>query len=130
MLLASPAEAGVMGGDERLAKLGLAGADFALRDVPGAAWKDYLRERAAEVAPLFERSGVSSWPEFCVRFAHGFDTVCATVGSTSKPERLSELVAVSRGSLSPLDTAITSEIAKLQRRWSEEVDVLGTPDSM
>lgn len=109
----------------------VAGGDvLALRDVPGAAWKDYLRERAAEVAPLFERSGVSSWPEFCVRFAHGFETVCATVGSTSKPERLSELVAVARGPLSPLDTAITSEIAKLQRRWSEQVDVLGTPGSM
>jgi len=109
----------------------VAGGDvLALRDVPGAAWKDYLRERAAQVAPLFERSGVRSWPEFCLRFAHGLEPVCATVGSTSKPERLAELVAIARGPLSPLDTAITSEIAKLQRRWSDEVDVHGTPGSM
>ena len=32
-----------------------------LRDVPGYAWKPYLQQRAAEVAPLFERSGVESW---------------------------------------------------------------------
>lgn len=109
----------------------VAGGDVhALRDVPGAAWKDYLRERATEVAPLFERSGVRSWPEFCVRFGLGLENVCATVGSTSKPDRLAELVAVARGSLPPLDTAITSEIAKLQRRWSDRVDVFGTPGSM
>lgn len=28
-----------------------------LRDVPGAAWRPYLQERAAEVAPIFDRSG-------------------------------------------------------------------------
>lgn len=109
----------------------VAGGDvFALRDVPGAAWKDYLRERAVQVAPLFERSGARSWPEFCVRFAHGFEPVCATVGATSKPERLAELVAIARGPLPPLDAGVSSEIAKLQRRWSDEVDVHGTPGSM
>ena len=30
-----------------------------LRDVPGAAWKDYLQKRAVEVAPVFERSGIT-----------------------------------------------------------------------
>jgi hypothetical protein len=109
----------------------VAGGDvMALRDVPGAAWKDYLRERAAQVAPLFERSTARSWPEFCVRFAHGFDTVCATVGATSKPERLAELVEIARGPLPPLDAGILSELAKLQRRWSDEVDAHGTPGSM
>jgi hypothetical protein len=109
----------------------VAGGDVhALRDVPGAAWKDYLRERAGQVAPRFERSGVQSWPEFCVRFAHGFEPVCATVGATSKPERLAQLVGIARGPLPPVDAAVTSEIAKLQRRWSDEVDVHATPGSM
>ena len=43
-----------------------------LRDVPGFAWKDYLQKRAVEVAPIFEKSGIKSWTEFCVRFAHSF----------------------------------------------------------
>ncbi len=103
---------------------------FDLRDVPGAAWKDYLRERAGEVAPLFERSGVSSWPEFCIRFAHSFEPVRATVGATSQPGRLEELVAIARGPLAPLDPVITSELAKLQRRWSDELDAHGVPGSM
>src|SRR5688572_5154438 len=42
----------------------VAGGDvFRLRDVPGAAWKDYLQRRASEVAPLYERSGAASWVE-------------------------------------------------------------------
>jgi hypothetical protein len=103
---------------------------FDLRDVPGAAWKDYLRERAAEVAPIFERSGVQSWPEFCIRFAHSFGSVCASVGSTSKPSRLEELVHIARGPLEPLGAEVVGAVAKLQRRWSEELDVHGTPGSM
>lgn len=103
---------------------------FALRDVPGAAWKDYLRQRAGEVAPLFERSGVASWPEFCVRFAHSFDPLCGTVGSTAQPSRLAELVRIAGGPLEPLDPAIVGALAKLQRRWSDELDVHGTPGSM
>ena len=43
-----------------------------LRDVPGAAWNDYLRQRAVEVAPIYERSGCRSWPEFCIRFSFDF----------------------------------------------------------
>ena len=46
-----------------------------LRDVPGFAWKDYLQKRAVEVAPIFEKSGIKSWTEFCVRFAHSFPLV-------------------------------------------------------
>lgn len=109
----------------------VAGGDvFALRDVPGAAWKDYLRERAGEVAPLFERSGVRSWPEFCVRFAHSFEPVCATVGASARPERAAELARIARGPLAPLDAATLEAITKLQRRWSAELDVHGTPGSM
>ena len=103
---------------------------FDLRDVPGAAWKDYLRERAGEVAPIFERAGVASWPEFCIRFAHSFENVCATVGATSHPRRLEELVRVARGPLEPLDAGVVADLAKLQRRWSDAVDVHGTPGSM
>jgi aryl-alcohol dehydrogenase-like predicted oxidoreductase len=101
-----------------------------LRDVPGAAWKDYLRVRAGEVAPLFERSEVGGWPEFCLRFVHGLPGVCASVGSTSRPDRLAELVRIASGALEPLDAGISAELEKLQRRWSDELDVHGTPGSM
>lgn len=103
---------------------------FDLRDVPGAAWKDYLRQRAVEVAPIFERSGVASWPVFCTRFAHSFSGVCASVGSTSRVARLAELVDAARGRIEPLDPEAVSALVALQRRWSDELDIHGTPGSM
>ncbi|GAA1434665.1 hypothetical protein GCM10009616_29650 [Microlunatus lacustris] len=100
-----------------------------LRDVPGAAWKPYLQERAAAVAPVFERSGVASWPEFCFRFVRSYPQVVTTVGSTSRPEHLDELVAASQGS-GGLDADVLAELEDLQRRWSDEVDAHAEPWSM
>ena len=93
-----------------------------LRDIPGAAWKEYLRQRAVEVAPIFERSGIKSWTEFCVRFAHSFTQVRATVGSTSQPERLQEFLDAAEN-IQPLPEDIVKEISALQSRWSDEVDM-------
>ena len=60
-----------------------------LRDVPGAAWKDYLQKRAVEVAPIFERTGIGSWTEFWRDFsAHSFPQVRTTVGSTVRLSHL------------------------------------------
>ncbi len=100
-----------------------------LRDVPGAAWKPYLQQRAAEVAPIFERSGIASWVEFCVRFAHSFSQVRATVGSTSHVDRLTEFLRAAEN-LQPLPAEIQSEIVKLQYRWSDEVDLKAEPWTM
>jgi hypothetical protein len=100
-----------------------------LRDVPRAAWKDYLQKRAVEVAPIFERSGIASWTEFCVRFAHGFPLVRATVGATSNPENLKEFVAAAQN-IQPLPADIQDEIIRLHRRWSDETDMLAEPWSM
>ena len=95
-----------------------------LRDVPGYAWKQYLQERAAEVVPLFERSGIESWTEFCVRFAHSFPLVRATVGATSKLVNLNEfLAAAAAQNIEPLPADIMDEIAQLQTRWSDELDM-------
>jgi predicted aldo/keto reductase-like oxidoreductase len=93
-----------------------------LRDVPGFAWKDYLQKRAVEVAPIFERSGIKSWTEFCVRFAHSFPLVKATVGSTAKIPNLNEFLAA-KDHPTPLPEAIVQEIKALQARWSDEVDM-------
>ena len=93
-----------------------------LRDVPGAAWKEYLQKRAAEVAPIFERSGVENWTEFCIRFAFSFKQIRATVGSTSHPENLNGyLNAVN--DIRPLPAGIVDEIVRLHYRWSEETDM-------
>lgn len=93
-----------------------------LRDVPGAAWKPYLQERAAEVAPIFEHSGIKSWTKFCVRFAHSFPLVRATVGSTCHPDRLEEFLDAALN-IQPLPEEIMVKIMALQRRWSDEVDM-------
>jgi aryl-alcohol dehydrogenase-like predicted oxidoreductase len=94
-----------------------------LRDVPGYAWKMYLQERAAEVVPIFERSGIQSWTEFCVRFAHSFPQVRATVGATSKVENLREfLAAAAARDIEPLPADIVKEIVQLHYRWSDELD--------
>ena len=100
-----------------------------LRDVPGAAWKEYLQQRAVQVAPIFERSGIAGWTEFCVRFAHSFPLVRATVGATSRPDNLQEFLSAAKN-IQPLAPDITDEISALQRRWSDEVDLLAEPWSM
>ena len=103
----------------------VAGGDIhRLRDVPGYAWKQYLQERAAEVVPLFERSGIESWTEFCVRFAHSFPLVRATVGATSKLVNLNEfLAAAAARNIEPLPAEVVDEITKLHYRWSDELDM-------
>jgi aryl-alcohol dehydrogenase-like predicted oxidoreductase len=101
-----------------------------LRDVPGAAWKEYLRQRAVEVAPIFERSGIGRWSEFCVRFAHSIPGVRATVGATSRSEALAEFLAAGTGDIAPLPEDVVEELLALQRRWSSETDVHAEPWSM
>src|SRR5215211_7761913 len=93
-----------------------------LRDEPGYAWKPYLQQRAAEVVPLFEHSGIASWTEFCVRFAYGFPQVRATVGSTSHVENLQEFLNATKN-IQPLPEDIRNEIIQLQYRWSDELDM-------
>ena len=80
-----------------------------LRDVPGAAWKEYLQKRAVEVAPIFERSGIESWTEFCIRFAHSFQQVRATVGSTARKENLNEFFSAMKN-IKPLPKNIVNDI--------------------
>jgi hypothetical protein len=100
-----------------------------LRDVPGAAWKDYLRQRATEVAPIFERSGCQTWPEFCARFAFGFPQVRATVGATSRPANLQQFIQATAAP-TPLPPEIQTQLFALQRRWSDETDIHAEPWSM
>jgi hypothetical protein len=95
---------------------------YHLRDVPGYAWKPYLQQRAEEVAPIFERSGVSSWTEFCVRFAHSFPEVRATVGATSRLENLKAFLRAAK-KFEPLPDNIRDEIVHLHYRWSDELDM-------
>ena len=100
-----------------------------LRDVPGAAWNPYLQQRAVEVAPVFERSGIQNWTEFCIRYAHSVSNVRATVGSSSRPENLQEYLAAARN-IQPLPADTMSEISQLQYRWSDEVDMKAEPWTM
>ncbi len=100
-----------------------------LRDVPGFAWKEYLQKRAVEVAPIFERSGIKSWTEFCIRFAFSFPQVRATVGSTSKVENLNQFLSAAQH-ITPLPEDIVQEIVAMQYRWSDELDIHAEPWTM
>ena len=100
-----------------------------LRDVPGAAWLPYLQERAVEVAPIFEKSGVADWTEFCVRFAHSFPWVRATVGATSRLENLRSFLTAAEN-IQPLPQSIVDEIVKLHYKWSDTVDIHAEPWTM
>ena len=100
-----------------------------LRDVPGAAWNPYLQTRAVEVAPIFERSGIASWTEFCIRFAHSFPNLVSTVGTSSKISRLNEFLDASKD-IKALPQDIVDEIIALHYRWSDEVDVKAEPWTM
>jgi hypothetical protein len=97
--------------------------------VPGAAWREYLQQRAVEVAPIFEHSGISSWTEFCVRFAFSFTQVRATVGATARPENLLEFLRAAEN-IRPLPQETVHQIMQLQERWSEELDMKSEPWSM
>lgn len=101
----------------------------ALRDVPGAAWLPYLKDRAADIAPVFERSGIDSWAEFCLRFVRSLPQVVSTIGSTSQSAHLHELISQSADP-APLPNEVLEEIYELQARWSDETDVHAAPWSM
>ena len=90
---------------------------------------EYLRGRAGQVEPIFERSGCRSWTEFCVRFALGFPEVAATVGATSRKENLQELVSAAEVAV-PLPEDLRAELDSMQRRWSFEHDRHAAPWSM
>jgi hypothetical protein len=100
-----------------------------LRDVPGAAWKEYIRERAVEIATIFERSRIKSWTEFCIRFAHSIPNVIATVGATGRISNLEEFLSV-KENIQPLSEEIVTEISALQYRWSDELDIHAEPWTM
>ncbi|RPH37874.1 hypothetical protein EHM92_01550 [bacterium] len=100
-----------------------------LRDIPGAAWKPYLQKRAVEVAPVFERSGIKSWTEFCVRFAHRFPRVLATVGASGKIGHLEEFLQAMKN-IQPLPEDIVRDILALHYRWSDELDTRAEPWTM
>ncbi len=100
-----------------------------LRDVPGAAWKEYLQQRAVQVAPLFERSGIENWTDFCMRFARSISNVLATVGASGNISHLNEYLSAQRRSES-LPAELMNEIFSLQRRWSDDMDVHAEPWTM
>jgi predicted aldo/keto reductase-like oxidoreductase len=100
-----------------------------LRDVPGFAWKDYLQKRAVEIAPIFEKSGIKNWTEFCIRFAHSYPLLKSTVGSTSRSENLNDFLSY-MNNYDPLPEGIVEEIEALQSKWSDELDIHAEPWTM
>jgi len=90
---------------------------------------DYLKARAAQMAPVFERSGCASWPEFCIRFSLGYPQVVSTVGATARVENLQELVEEVQNA-APLPAEVQAEIEELQRGWYEQHDRHAEPWSM
>lgn len=98
------------------------------RDAPGAA-PEYLRARAEQVAPLFERSGCQTWTEFCVRYVFGLAQVRTTIGATSRVENLQEFLRAVE-SLAPLPNDIQADLLRLQYAWADEHDRHAKPWSM
>jgi hypothetical protein len=103
------------------------GAVHSIRDNPHQ--PEYLRKRAAEVAPLYERSGCGSWTEFCMRFAFGVPNLIATIGATTREPNLKDFVDESQ-SPAPLPADIQDEIYRLHYRWADEHDRFAEPWSM
>ncbi len=103
---------------------------YRLRNVRGAAWSPYIQQRAVEVTPIFERSGILNWTEFCLRYAHSLPPVRATIGATAKLNNLHEYLAAAQPPLQPLPADIVSDLAALQTRWSDEVDMRAEPWTM
>jgi len=90
---------------------------------------DYLRERATQVAPIYDRSGCETWTEFCVRFALGNPQVKATVGATARSVNLREFTEAAKAP-QPLPEEIVAELERLQRGWADAHDAQAAPWSM
>jgi len=90
---------------------------------------EYLKTRAADITPVYERSGCQSWTEFCVRFSLGFPQVVSTVGATAREENLKELLSAVEAA-APLPGEIQADVEALQRRWADEHDRHAAPWSM
>lgn len=101
----------------------------ALRDKPGAAWQPYLQERAVQIAPIFEASGEQSWGRFCLRFAHSYSLLQASVGATASMNNLQDFIENSAAPKA-LPTETLQRIEALQSQWSDEVDALAEAWSM
>lgn len=82
---------------------------------------EYLRKRAAEVVPIFERSGAATWCEFSLRYVFGFSNVRTSIGSTGRLENLAEFLTIVK-SITALPADVQSELTALQWRWSSEHD--------
>jgi aryl-alcohol dehydrogenase-like predicted oxidoreductase len=89
----------------------------------------YLQERATQIAPLYERSGCKTWPEFCIRYVYGVPQVRSSVGATSRSENLRDFLHAVE-SVEPLPGQIHDEIQTLQRRWYDDHDRHAEPWSM
>ncbi|MBN2262723.1 MAG: hypothetical protein JW735_07420 [Prolixibacteraceae bacterium] len=100
-----------------------------LSNEPDFAWKPYLQKRASQILPIFEKSGIESWTEFCMRFAHSFTQVRATVGATSNAENFEQFLLASEN-IEPLPDEIINEIVQWHFRWSTEEDMKAEPWSM
>lgn len=98
-----------------------------LRDSGKAA--DYLQKRAAQVAPLYERSGCRNWTEFCLRFAFGIPQVRASIGATARVENFNEYLAESQN-ISPLPAEIQQQLYDMQSAWYLEYDQFAEPWTM
>ncbi|MBN2069057.1 MAG: hypothetical protein JW739_05410 [Opitutales bacterium] len=117
-------------GERMIAMRTVAGGDvYRLRDVPGAAWKPYLQERAVEVAPLFEQADIPDWASFCVSFAHSIPGVVATVGSTARSQGLAAFFKATqcRKTLPP---ELMSQFYALHARWAAQTDAHAEPWTM
>lgn len=90
---------------------------------------EYLRTRAAQMAPVYAASGSKSWTEFCARYALGYPQVASTVGATSHPARLAEFIAAAEAA-TPLPTDIVNQIESLHREWADAHDRHAAPWSM
>jgi hypothetical protein len=64
-----------------------------------------------------------------MRFGHSFPQVRATVGATSNPERFKEFINAAKD-IKPLPADVVQGIAKLQYRWSDELDMNAEPWTM
>ncbi len=89
-----------------------------LRDVPGGVGA-LPAGACGRVAPIYERSGVTDWTEFCVRFAFSF-APCRRRSAPPASANISRRCCVSAGRMHRTSAARhVAELSALQRRWSE-----------
>jgi aryl-alcohol dehydrogenase-like predicted oxidoreductase len=91
---------------------------------------DYMQKRSREILPLYRDSGYSNWTDFAMGYIFSQPNVLCTIGACSTPAHLDDYLSGLKQRAKPFDQELSTRIAALHTKWSQEVDAFAAPWTM